>query len=56
MRTSGGRGNEGWMMAIPLIALVAVSSFRGVDGLLYGLESAIREVVIAVLGFVSDLV
>ena len=57
MRTSGGRGNEGWMMAIPLVALLVAASMAngGVDGLLHGLESAIRQVVTAMIGFVSDL-
>ena len=57
MRTSGGHGHEGWMMAIPLVALLAAASWAngGVDGLLYGLESAIRQVVTVMIGFVSDL-
>ena len=57
MRTSGGHGHEVWMMAIPLVALMAAASVAdgGVDGLLYGLDSAIRQVVAAMIGFASDL-
>ena len=46
MRTSGGRGFEGWIMAIPLIALLVAASLAngGVDGLLYGIDSAVRQV------------
>ncbi len=57
MRTSGGRGHEGWIMAIPLIALLVVASLGsgGVDGLLYGVDGAVRQIVAAVAGFVSDV-
>jgi len=57
MRTSGGRGHEGWIMAIPLIALVVAASLGsgGVEGLLYGLDGAVRQVVASVVGFVSDV-
>ncbi len=57
MRTSGGRGNEGWIMAIPLIALLVAASFAngGVDGLLYGLDGALRQIVASAVGFVSDV-
>ena len=57
MRTSGGRGFEGWIMAIPLIALVVAASLAngGVDGLLYGIDSAVRQVLAAVVDFVRDV-
>ena len=57
MRTSGGRGFEGWIMAIPLIALVVAASLAngGVDGLLYGLDSTVRQVLAAVVDFVRDV-
>ena len=57
MRTSGGRGFEGWIMAIPLIALVVAASLAngGVDGLLYGIDSTVRQVLAAVVDFVRDV-
>ena len=57
MRTSGGRGFEGWIMAIPLIALVVAASLAngGVDGLLYGVDSTVRDVLAAVVDFVRDV-
>jgi hypothetical protein len=57
MRTSGGRGFEGWIIAIPLIALVVTASLAngGVDGLLYGIDSAARELLAAVVDFVRDV-
>ena len=57
MRTSGGRGFEGWIMAIPVIALVVAASLAsgGVDGLLYGIDGAVRQVVAAVVDFVRDV-
>ena len=57
MRTSGGRGFEGWIMAIPLIALVVAASMAngGVDGLLYGIDSTVRQVLAAVVDFVRDV-
>jgi hypothetical protein len=57
MRTSGGRGHEGWITAIPLIALLVVASLAsgGVDGLLYGVDGAVRQIVAAVAGFVRDV-
>jgi hypothetical protein len=57
MRTTGGRGFEGWMMAIPLIALVVAASMvnGGVDGLLYGIDSTVRQVLTAMADFVRDV-
>jgi hypothetical protein len=54
MRTSGGRGYEGWILAIPVIALLIVASLRtgGVEGLLYDLNSAFRDLGAAVADFV----
>ncbi len=56
MRTSGGRGFEGWIVAIPLIAVLAAASLShgGVTGVLYELNSAIREVWTAVAQFVHQ--
>ena len=57
MRTSGGRGYEGWITAIPVIALLVAASLAsgGVDGLLYGLDGAVRQVGAAVVDFVRDV-
>jgi len=46
MRTSGGRGYEGWIVAIPAIALLAAASLwrGGLQGLLYSLNGVIRQV------------
>ena len=46
MRTSGGRGFEGWIMAVPLVALLVAASLTsgGVDGLLSGLDGALRQI------------
>jgi hypothetical protein len=57
MRTSGGRGFEGWIVSIPLIALVVAASqvHGGVDGLLYGIDSTVRAVLAAAMNFVRDV-
>jgi hypothetical protein len=57
MRNSGGRGFEGWITAFPLIALVVAASLAngGVDGLLYGLDSTVRQLLAAVVDFVRDV-
>lgn len=57
MRTSGGRGHEGWIMAIPLIALLAVSSLStgGIDGALFALEDTLRHTAASVAQFISQL-
>ena len=57
MRISGGRGHEGWLIAISLIGLLVVASLAsgGVDGLLDGVDGAVRQVVAAVVGFVRDV-
>jgi hypothetical protein len=57
MRTSGGRGYEGWIMAIPVIALLVAASLRsgGVDGLLHDLNGTVRQVGGAVVDFVRDV-
>ncbi|HXW05676.1 MAG TPA: hypothetical protein VD833_10625 [Vicinamibacterales bacterium] len=57
MRTSGGRGAEGWIMAFPVVALIVAASLRG-DGfgmMLVGLERTIRELSTAVLNFLGGL-
>lgn len=57
MRTSGGRGADAWMLAIPVAALVVAGSMSagGVDALLITLESAIRHTVMAAGAFVRGL-
>ena len=55
MRTSGGRGSEGWIMAIPIIALLVVASTRsgGLAPALYELNSAILQIWTAIMEFVQ---
>jgi len=57
MRTSGGRGAEAWMLAIPVIALLAAGAMGegGLGAALVTLESAIRHTVTAGLDFVAKL-
>ena len=57
MRTSGGRGAEGWIMAIPILALIVASTVSngGVTGMLIMLEGAVRTTITAVVDFVSAL-
>jgi hypothetical protein len=46
MRTSGGRGNEGWIVAIPVFGLIvaAMVSAGGTDGMFIVLEGVVRTV------------
>jgi hypothetical protein len=57
MRTSGGRGNDGWIMAIPILALIvaATMSNGGVGGMLLMLEGVVRTTITSVVDFVSAL-
>ena len=57
MRTSGGAGAEGWIMAIPILALIVAASMSagGYDAMLIGLEGAIRQTVTAVIDFIGGL-
>ena len=57
MRTSGGRGNEVWIVVMPLIALIVVASLSagGIDGALAALERALRHTLTSVGQFVSRL-
>lgn len=57
MRTSGGRGADAWMLAIPVLALVVAGSMStgGLDAVLLTLESTIRHTVNAGLAFVTKL-
>ena len=58
MRTSGGRGAEGWIMAIPLLALIiaATMSAGGVDGMFITLEGVVRSTFASLVDFVRALV
>ena len=57
MRTSGGRGHEGWILVIPVAAmLVAVTMTNGgAHAMLISLDAAIREAVTGVANFVVNL-
>ena len=57
MRTSGARGAEGWIMAIPIFALIVASTMSagGVDGMLIMLEGVVRTTISSVVDFVSAL-
>lgn len=57
MRTSGGRGADAWMLAIPVAALVVAGTMSagGFDGMLLQLESAIRHTFSAGINFVARL-
>lgn len=57
MRTSGGRGAEGWIMAIPIVALIVAASASngGANGMLLLLETAVRQTVTGVLEFLGQL-
>ena len=53
MRTSGAGGSEGWIMAIPVAALIVAASFSagGPDALFMALEGTVRHLV----GSAADL-
>lgn len=57
MRTSGGRGADAWMLAIPVAALVVAGTMSagGFDGMLLQVESAIRHTFNAGLNLVTRL-
>ena len=54
MRTSGGRGLEGWMLVIPATAMFVTltMSTGGPHGMILLLESTIREAITTVASFV----
>ncbi len=56
MRTSGGRGAEGWIMAIPMFALIVAGSMAtgGIDAVLVTLEGTIREALTSIVNFVRS--
>jgi hypothetical protein len=57
MRTSGGRGAEGWIMGIPILALILASTMSsgGVDGMLIMLEGVLRTTITSVVDLVRGL-
>ena len=57
MRTSGGGGSDGWMMFIPLLALLVFSSYATGGGyaLLLTLDGIVRAVVQSTISFVSNV-
>jgi uncharacterized membrane protein YraQ (UPF0718 family) len=57
MRTSGARGAEGWILAIPLAAMfvAATMSNGGAHAMLLLLESTVRETLGAVVSFFGQL-
>jgi hypothetical protein len=56
MRTSGGRGAEGWIMAIPMLALIIAGSMAsgGVDAALITIEGTIREALTTIVNFIRS--
>lgn len=57
MRTSGGRGAEGWIVGIPIIALIvaATMSAGGVHFMLIMVDDAARTIITTVVDFVRAL-
>ena len=56
MRTSGEGGSEGWIMAIPIAALVIAASAAagGPEALLTSLEGTVRSLVGSAVDLVSS--
>ena len=55
MRPSGGRGAEGWIMGIPIVALIVASTMSAGGGMLIMLEGVVRTTISSVVDFVSAL-
>ena len=57
MRTSGGRGADSWIVAIPIVALIVASTMSagGIDGMLMMVDDLIRTTFTAVVDFVRAL-
>jgi hypothetical protein len=57
MRTSGGRGAEGWIIAIPVAAMLVAATMTngGAHGMVVMLETTVRETITAVAGFLVAL-
>jgi hypothetical protein len=57
MRTSGGRGADAWLLAIPVVALLIAGSMSegGFDSVLLTLNNAIRDTAMAGLELARKL-
>ena len=57
MRTSGAGGSEGWIMAIPIAALIvaATATAGGPEALLVSLEGTLRSLVGSAVTLVSSV-
>jgi hypothetical protein len=57
MRTSGGRGAEGWIVAIPILGLIAVFTLSagGIHPMLIMAEDTFRSIITSVIDFVRAL-
>ena len=57
MRTSGGRGVEGWIVAVPLIVLLVVSTMSsgGIGSMLSLLEDTVRSTVTSLVDVIGGL-
>ena len=57
MRTSGGRGLEGWILVVPVGALIVAATMNngGADAMLISLEGTIRQTVTWVTTFLAGL-
>jgi hypothetical protein len=57
MRTSGAGGSEGWIMAIPIAALIVAASAAagGPEALLISLEGTVRSLVQSAVDLVGSI-
>ncbi len=57
MRTSGGRGTDGWIVAIPIVALIVASTMSagGIDSMLIMVDDVVRTIITSVVDFVRAL-
>jgi hypothetical protein len=57
MRTSGGRGADGWMIGIPIMALLLATSMSagGPQAMLMTLEGVVRHTFTTAMEFVRGL-
>ena len=55
MRTSGGPGLEGWIMAIPIVALIVAMTMNrgGAHDAVVAAERMIRETLASAMGFLA---
>lgn len=57
MRTSGASGSEGWIMLIPIVALVVAASYSagGPEALLTSLDGTVRHLFQSAADFVRNV-